>query len=61
MKPRVLGTCYICGKKLYGYRVIAVGDVNRHKGKEVVRDVNGVRHGRCSFVRTATGITPSDA
>lgn len=61
MRPRVLGECYVCGRKCFGYRALAVGHVRREKGKAVVADVNGVRHGNCSIVRTVTGITPSDA
>lgn len=61
-RPRVLGTCYVCGRACFGYRAVAVTELGRHKGKVVVRDVNGIRHGGCdATLRKAHRATLSDA
>jgi len=62
-RTRVLGTCYVCGRKLFGYRVYPVPGTDPERGKAVVRDINGTRHGKCDgFTRRgAAGVTLSDA
>lgn len=63
-KPRVLGECYVCGRKCWGRRVYDGNDPGHYDRKGViVRDVNGIRHGGCApFPRSeASRVTPSDA
>lgn len=64
-KVRVLGTCYSCGRALFGYRATRIPTTEIERGKVVVHDPVGLRHGKCrgglNPSRRATGVTPSDA
>jgi len=60
-RVRVFGSCYVCGKLARGYRAVRVPGIAHERGKVVVRDPIGLRHGNCSQVRGASGVTPSDA
>lgn len=47
-KARVMGTCYCCGKKVYGRRTVDPDRARRLSGNVAVRDGEGVRHSRCN-------------
>lgn len=56
---RVLGTCYVCGRKVYGFRAQLTTTTHRTKGG-AYRDSNGIRHGGCTL-NVARTVTPSDS
>jgi len=62
---KVLGSCYVCGRKCWG-RGATVLDTNdrsaalNRKGV-IVRDVNGIRHGECNPFPRGNRATLSDA
>lgn len=58
-KPRVLGTCYVCGRKVWGYSSFSKSDSMRAETSRggVIRDANGLRHGgRKPCIPSAPGL-----
>ncbi len=46
-KARVLGSCYVCGKPVWGRRTTDPKRAAMLKGNVATRDAGGVRHARC--------------
>jgi len=62
---KVLGSCYVCGRKCWGRRAQPIGfdEGGRSLDRKgvIVRDVNGIRHGECDPFPRGNRATLSDA
>jgi hypothetical protein len=61
MPARVLGTCYVCGRKCWGREARRALALTVTRKGVIVRDVNGIRHGDCNPFPRGDRATPSDA